>query len=219
MNTTMQEASADGTEQHAWQLRWAAMGDLDGLYAIACQPAVYRYRFDGKAPAKELFLEMIEQSKADDDSVGIGLWVVEAPMVPIGGCVQLQPDLKSRSAELSYLLDPAYWGRGLGTRMAWTAISKAFTKPDIDCVFAGADCPNQASIAIMSKLGMRFRRHVRYPLGPGIEYEIRRDDPLPSEAPALLRIVRQADQKGGAGKEEGRRGSEEGAGHRRWSPV
>ena len=166
------------------------MGDLDGLHTIACRPAVYRYRFDGKAPAKELFLEMIEQSMADDDRAGIGLWMVEAPTVPIGGCVQLQPDLRSRSAELSYLLDPAYWGQGLATRMAWTAICEAFTTPDIDCVFAGTDCPNRASIAIMSRLGMRFRRHVDYPLGPGVEYEIHRDDPRPSKAPALLSIVR-----------------------------
>ncbi len=186
----MHEASVDGTEELAWQLRWAAMGDLDGLHAIACQPAVYRYRFDGKAPGKELFLEMIKQSMADDDRFSIGLWMLEAPTVPIGGCVQLQPDLPSRSAELSYLLDPAYWGQGLATRMAWTAISKAFGTPDIDRVFAGADCPNQASIAIMSRLGMRFRRHVHYPLGPGIEYEIHRDDPQPSNAPTLLSIVR-----------------------------
>ena len=148
MNSIPQEGSVDDAGQLAWRLRWVAMGDLDGLHAIACRPAVYRYRFDGKAPAKEQFLEMIGQSMADDGRIGIGLWIVEAPMVPLGGCVQLQPDLQSRSAELSYLLDPAYWGQGLATRMAWTAIRRAFATPEIDCVFAGADCPNEASIAV-----------------------------------------------------------------------
>ena len=114
--------------------------------------------------------------------------MLEAPTVQYGGCVQIEPNQLSRSAELLYLLDPAYWGQGLATRMAWTAITQAFRTPHIDCVFAGADCPNEASIAVMRRLGMTFRRGVRYPLGPGVEYAIYRDDPRPSNAPALLSI-------------------------------
>jgi hypothetical protein len=42
----------------------------------------------------------------------------------------------------------------------------------------------------MRRLGMTFRRDVQYPLGPGVEYAIHRDDPRPSQAPALLSIDR-----------------------------
>lgn len=190
MNRPAQEIHAAHGERRDWQLRWAAASDLDGLHAVACQPAVYRYLFDGKAPARELILRRIEQSIVDADRVGVGLWVLEAPAVRYGGCVQIQPDQVSRSAELLYLLDPAHWGQGLATRMAWTAVTQAFRTRHIDGVFAGADEPNRASIAVMRRLGMTFRRDVRYPLGPGVEYAIHRDDPQPSKAPALLGISR-----------------------------
>ncbi len=65
-----------------WRLRWAVTNDLDSLHAVACQPEVYRYRFDGEAPAKELIFGMIEQSMAVDDRVGVGLGVLEAPAGP-----------------------------------------------------------------------------------------------------------------------------------------
>ena len=173
-----------------WRLRRAAENDLDGLHAVACQPLVYRYLFDGAPPDKELLLGKIQKGMVDDDRVGVGLHILEARDVRFGGCVQLEPDQPSRSAELSYLLDPAYWGQGLATRMAWTAIILAFRTPHFDCVFAGADCPNQASIAVMHRLGMSYRGEVQYPLGPGVEYVIYRDDPTPSNVPALLSVSR-----------------------------
>jgi hypothetical protein len=55
--------------------------------------------------------------------------------------------------------------------------------PAISTVFAGADGPNRASQSVMRRLAMRFRRAVEYPLGPGVEYVLQRDDPRP--APAL----------------------------------
>ena len=190
MNRPVQEISVTCSDRFDWRLRWAATSDLDGLHAVACQPAVYRYLFDGEPPARELILGRIEQGMVDADRVGVGLWVLEAPAVQHAGCVQIEPGQLSRSAELIYFLDCAYWGQGLATRMAWTAITQAFRTQHIDCVFAGADRPNQASIAVMRRLGMTFRRDVQYPLGPGVEYAIHRDDPRPSHAPALLSIGR-----------------------------
>lgn len=123
MNSPVQETSVACGGRIDWRLRWAATSDLDGLHAVACQPAVYRYLFDGKAPATELILGKIEQGMVDAERVDVGLWVLEAPTVRYGGYVQIEPSQLSRSAELLYLLDPAYWGQGLATRMAWTAIT------------------------------------------------------------------------------------------------
>ncbi len=190
MNSPVQEISVARSGRFDWRLRWAATSDLDGLHAVACQPAVYRYLFDGQPPARGLILGRIEKGIVDADRVGVGLWVLEAPAAQYGGCVQIEPDQLSRSGELLYFLDCACWGQGLATRMAWTAITEAFRTPHIDCVFAGADRPNQASIAVMRRLGMTFRRDVQYPLGPGVEYAIHRDGPRPSHAPALLIIGR-----------------------------
>ncbi len=164
------------------------MGDAKGVHGLSCQPLVYQYLFDGAAPDERRIAEWLEQSIADAVEVGVGLWVLESPAVRYGGCVHLQPDLAAGSAELTYFLDPALWGQGLATRMSWTAITRAFQSPKLDCVFAGADLPNTASFAVMHRLGMRFRRHVQYPLGGGAEYVIHRSDTGPVPPPELLHI-------------------------------
>jgi RimJ/RimL family protein N-acetyltransferase len=69
--------------------------------------------------------------------------------------------------------------------MAWTVISNAFLKSQIDFIIAGADLPNTPSIAVMRRLGMRFRKNVLYPLGAGVEYALHRDDVGPLPKPVL----------------------------------
>ena len=73
VNTPVQGTSIACGSRIDWRLRWAATSDLDGLHAVACQPAVYRYLFDGKAPAVELILGRIEQGMLDADRVNVGL--------------------------------------------------------------------------------------------------------------------------------------------------
>ena len=124
---------------------------------------------------------------ADAARTRLGLWILQSPRLPYAGCVQLRPDLCARSAELIYLLDPSHWGQGLATRMGWTAITTAFRQP-FDLVVAGTDDANKASLGVMLRLGMRFHRHVRYPLGLGFEFTLARGDPAPHPQPALLAI-------------------------------
>lgn len=165
------------------------MDDLDNLHALACLSPVYRYLFDGEAPERRLIEEWIERGTADRASTSGGLWLLQGDGPGLVGCVQVRPDLPRRCAELSYLLDPAFQGTGLATRMGWTAIAQAFLSPAIDFVFAGADQPNSASFAVMRRLGMQFRRNVRYPLGDGKEYVLYRSDTGPSPRPEPLPII------------------------------
>jgi RimJ/RimL family protein N-acetyltransferase len=111
--------------------------------------------------------------------------MLHSPRVRCGGCVQLRPDIAARSAELVYLLDPAWWGRGLATRMAWTAIAHAFAR-GFEVVVAVTDGANAASQAVMRRLGMRFRCEVSCPLGAGVEYALARSDPEREPRPPLL---------------------------------
>jgi len=179
---------SDVASQDSWRLRQAATSDANGVHGLACEPLVYQYLFDGVAPDRKWIAEWIEQSIADVAEVGVGLWVLESHAVGYAGCVQLRPDLSSRSAELTYFLDPANRGQGLATRMGWTAVTQAFLSPKLDFVFAGADLPNIASFDVMRRLGMRFRQHVRYPLGAGVEYVRHRNDTGPMPRPKLLLV-------------------------------
>lgn len=162
---------------HEWHLRPASADDVDALHSIASEPLAYRFLFDGVAPNREAIAEMIANSLRDAEQAGLGIWVLHRSGIDCAGCVLLRPQPSSGFAELVYLLDPAYWRQGLATRMAWTTMSAAFQT--IPVIVAGADGVNTASMGVMRRLGMRFHREVQYPLGPGVEYLRRRDDPEP----------------------------------------
>lgn len=114
------------------------------------------------------------------------MWILEGSATLYAGCVELRPYPSPLSAELTYFLDPSYWGQGLAMRMAWTTITHAFRSSQVDTVIAGADCPNSAPFGVMRRLGMRFHREVQYPLGAGAEYCLHRDDPGPIPQPPLM---------------------------------
>src|SRR5262245_15691025 len=181
-------APGDPVDPDGWQLRAATLADVDGVHRLACEPLVYRYLFDGTAPERNSIAAAIARAIADAARTRLGLWILQCPRAPYAGCVQLRPDRSAKSAELIYFLDPAHWGRGLATRMGWTVICRAFQEP-VDVVVAGTDGANAASIAVMRRLGMRFYRAVRYPLGDGCEYTLARGDAAPTSQPALLAIV------------------------------
>ena len=106
---------------------------------------------------------------------GGGVWVLSDGADPhLGGLVRLSSDDKGE-LELTYLLHPDLWGLGLATRMSHAAMMRAFEAGRVSTIWAGADVPNAASIAVMKRLGMRFRREVQYPMGAGVEYEIQAD--------------------------------------------
>lgn len=173
-------------DQEDYRLRLATQDDVDGLHSLASAPLIYRYLFDGAAPEREFIAGRVALSLTSTADTGIGMWLLETSSARYAGCVQLTPDLSARFTEITYMLDPRYWGRGLAVRMSWTAITQAFLSPQIDSVVAGADLPNTASFAVMKRLGMKFRRSVIYPLGCGGEYVIHRSDAGPTPRPALI---------------------------------
>jgi ribosomal-protein-alanine N-acetyltransferase len=181
-------ATRNAQIKDGWRLRPADLNDIDGLHALAANPLVYRYLYDGVPPNKEFIARAVAQSVANAGETGLGMWFLEDGSTRYAGCVELRPYPSPRSAELIYLLDPRYWGQGLALRMAWTAITHAFLSSQIDSVIAGADLPNTASVAVIRRLGMRFHKDVRLPLGTGMEYVLHRDDAGPLPKPVLISL-------------------------------
>ena len=169
-----------------WRLRRADLNDFDGYRALAANPLVYQYLFDGVPPDKEYITRLLTPSVTNTGETALGMWFLENVSARYAGCVELRPYPSLRSAELTYLLHPSYWGQGLALRMAWTVIAHAFLMSQIDFIIAGADLPNTPSIAVMRRLGMRFHKNVQGPLGAGVEYVLRRDDVGPLPKPVLI---------------------------------
>ncbi len=194
----------------AYTLTPARAADADALHDLLCVPEVYRYLADGAPPPRAVTEQWLARSAADFESHGVGLWLLRAGQ-DLAGCVLLEvledtqafpgevprPDIggspsgnaqHKSQAELTYVLHPDHWGKGLATRMAWTVMQQAFEN-GLAAVIAGADGPNTASLAVMKRLGMRFYRTVQYPAGEGTEYILRNSDP-PLDVPlAVLPLV------------------------------
>jgi len=172
-----------------FRLRRARPEDLEPLHRLLCVPEIIRYLADNEPPPLTAVEAWLHKSDEDFARDGVGLWLL-ASGGHLGGCVRLEVSVQgeARTAEITYVLHPDYWGQGLATRMSSAAIRLAFTGGGIDRILAGADDPNEASFAVMERLGMRFVRSVSYPAGPGKEYELRRGDVLVDEGHEPLPI-------------------------------
>lgn len=158
------------TDRH---LRSAVLQDEGQIHQLFCVPEVFEYLADGQEPPSSIASEWIQAASTDTVQYGGGLWVlVDGADQSVNGVVRLSGD-DNGELELIYLLHPSLWGQGLATRMAHTVMMRAFAAGSVSTIWAGADAPNQASIAVMQRLGMQFRREVQYPLGVGMEYRIK----------------------------------------------
>ncbi|MGF1524227.1 MAG: GNAT family N-acetyltransferase [Leptolyngbyaceae cyanobacterium] len=157
-------------------LRSATPQDAGKIHQLFCIPEVFEYLADGKQPPPSTAPAWVNSAATDLANYGGGLWVlVDDADLDVGGVVRLAGDDTSE-LELIYLLHPSLWGFGFATRMAHTVMKQAFEAGLVATIWAGADAPNKASLAVMKRLGMQFRREVQYPLGPGMEYQMRAGD-------------------------------------------
>jgi ribosomal-protein-alanine N-acetyltransferase len=72
--------------------------------------------------------------------------------------------------EVAYLIDPAYWGQGLGTEAAQGVLDYAVATLGLSRLICLIDPGNAASIRVAEKIGMRFEREGRDEKGPFLLY-------------------------------------------------
>ncbi len=156
--------------QRTMHLRHIDPDDGAEVHRLLCVPEVYEYLADGVEPSPSITSDWISAAANDSVPYGGGLWALTRPNErQILGLVRLADDGKGE-LELTYLLHPSVWGFGYATRMAHTAMDHGFGTGLVSAIWAGADEPNTASISVMKRLGMNFRRKVEYPAGVGVEY-------------------------------------------------
>ena len=71
------------------------------------------------------------------------------------GAVSAYPDEERRTAELGWILDKKYWGKGYGYEAARQVVEFCKNELGIHQFIAHCDSENIASYRIMEKLGMR----------------------------------------------------------------
>jgi ribosomal-protein-alanine N-acetyltransferase len=115
-------------------------------------------------------------------------WAVERPWVitlegVVVGSVFLGINSEDDAAELACLVATAFWRQKIGYEASCAAIEHAFVELDLSKVVARSDSRHEASIRLMTKLGMRSdgvaSSHRARPKGERVDeviYELLRTD-------------------------------------------
>jgi [ribosomal protein S5]-alanine N-acetyltransferase len=126
------------------------------LHALLVHEDVCRYLTDGVAVSRAWVEGIIRASAVSFAERGLGLWSArEHGAQMIIGLTGFRDFYKPPVLELLYAVWPAYWHRGFATEMARAAIDYAFRHAGLHAVHASTDAPNQASLRVIGRLGMR----------------------------------------------------------------
>ena len=138
------------------RLRPCREEDLPALHAIWTEPEVRRYLWDGEVIPHERAMEILAKSQESFRTHGFGLWSAFVVGEPgLAGFAGLRVVGGTEEVEILYGLHPRVWGLGLATEAADALIARAFACGWTRRIWARADVPNEASVAVMKRLGMK----------------------------------------------------------------
>lgn len=136
------------------QLRPCQADDLLAVYALWTNEQIRYYLFDNRLIALDEARSLLQDSATHFEQYGYGLWLVllHASDRPMGfaGCLPS----KEQRPSLIYGIDPNQWGKGYATEAARAVVNYVSTLP-FPCIQADVDQPNQASVRVLQKLGMK----------------------------------------------------------------
>jgi RimJ/RimL family protein N-acetyltransferase len=135
-----------------WQI-----SDWTASRPIATDVEVMRYITGGIPWTDEQIQSFVDRRVKLYSERGFCRWKLRAKPTGemIGFCgVGLWRD--AQDPEIGWWLARRYWGRGLATEAAWTALRDAFERVQLDRIISIARPANTASTRIMEKLGLKL---------------------------------------------------------------
>lgn len=162
------------------RLRRLLPGDLGDLYRLYRDPEVRRYFPEGALSYEETEEELEYFLRGHPERPDLGLWATldRRSGAFIGRCGLLPWVLAGkREVEVAYLIDPAYWGRGLATEAARAVAEYGFGTLGLRRLVSLIDAENRASRRVAEKIGMTFERAMADEKGPFWLYSREVDDP------------------------------------------
>ncbi|MBL8710349.1 MAG: GNAT family N-acetyltransferase [Rhodospirillaceae bacterium] len=143
-------------------LRRLVPSDLAALAALYGDPRVRRYFPEGILSVAETVEELEWFLNGHPDFPQLGLWATidKTTQAFIGRCGLLPWTIAGRQeVEIAYLLDPACWGRGLGTEIARALVQYGLRQLNLPRLIALIDSGNQPSIRVAEAAGLAFERN------------------------------------------------------------
>lgn len=145
-------------------LRYFAAGDFHAYAAYHSLPEVYRYLYAAAPEGMDLEQQFsnILTAPFEKDGDVFRLAVVHRADNALVGEVLLK--LASRSAlqaEVGYIFNPAFAGRGYATEAVAGMIEFGFSTFGFHRIFARLDTENKGSVGVVERLGLRREAHLR----------------------------------------------------------
>jgi len=145
-------------------LRPFAGADLDALVPIHSDPGVVRYLYGPARDRDELrdvLAQKAQRTVLAKEGDGLNLAAVIADTGELVGDVSLEwRSEPHRLAEIGYLLNPAFTGRGYATEAARALLRLGFDGLGAHRIIGRLDARNTASARVLERLGMRREAHL-----------------------------------------------------------
>ncbi|MFJ4848629.1 MULTISPECIES: GNAT family N-acetyltransferase [unclassified Streptomyces] len=145
-------------------LRLFTPDDLDDLHAYQGLPDVARYLY--RQPlTREQCVESLTRRAAgsawaeDGDDLVVAVCPLDEAKV-VGEVVLKLASARARQAEIGWVFNPAFSGRGYATEAARATAGLAFAELDVHRLFARLDVLNTGSVGVCERLGMRREAHL-----------------------------------------------------------
>ena len=137
--------------------------DLDDIYEYSANPNTSKYLLWGPHQSISDTREFIEIVLSKYKSGEYNDWAIvyKETGKMIGTCGFTRIDTENNLAEIGYVLNPNFWGKGLATEAVEKVIEFAFNSLNINRVEAKFIFGNDASLAVMKKVGMTFEGYQR----------------------------------------------------------
>lgn len=140
------------------RLRQFTTDDLDELARMFASPSVMKFLGANCEPMTREETETALASMIRHwERQKFGRWaVVLKPEDKLIGCAGLRSF--EGTAELVYLLDEPYWGKGLATEIAHACLRYGFKQHDFPRIIAMTRHGNERSQNVLQKIGMRLEK-------------------------------------------------------------
>ncbi|MBN8953783.1 MULTISPECIES: GNAT family N-acetyltransferase [unclassified Rhizobium] len=144
-------------------LRGFVPQDFEAYRAYRSLPEIYRYLYSDP-PSEEELRERFDASfntRLSDDGDILRCAVVRREDDALLGQVSLKLTNKAAlQAEVGYIFNPAYAGKGYATEAVEAVISLGFEKFGFHRIFARLDAKNAGSVGVVERLGLRREAHL-----------------------------------------------------------
>lgn len=136
--------------------------DLDSMFELDSNPEVHKYLGNTPVTDRQQIVEVIQYIRQQYIDHGIGRWAMidKKTNAFIGWTglkfVTQEINQHKNFYDLGYRLMEQYWGQGLGTESAIASLKYAFDQLNAQEVYAFADCQNEGSNNILSKIGFQL---------------------------------------------------------------